>query len=99
MRWLRRLARWILALAAEPGKPGVPLPADWPTEWPDRANPHYWARGWGHYPVTCGACHREFQAVAAVGSICLARCPYCENEWEQAWPGGDNEMLNDGVWL
>jgi len=93
---LRRLARWIVAPAEEP-KTGVPLPESWPQQWPVRANPHYWARGWGHYPVVSGQCQQEYQAVAAVGTVCLARCPYCGNEWEQAWPGGASENPNDGV--
>ena len=72
---LRRLARWLIAQADEPETPGAPLPGDWPTVWPDRANRHYWARGWGHYEATCPQCGLSYQAVAAVGTVCAARCP------------------------
>lgn len=106
---LRRLARWILAQATEPTPPepepahprAVPLPEDWPKVWPERANRHYWARGWGHYQSKCPACGLEYASVAAVGTVCAARCPRCGARWEEVWPGmeGEGECGNDGVWL
>lgn len=96
---LRRLARWLIAQADEPETPGAPLPDDWPTVWPERANRHYWARGWGNYTVECPRCAQEYQAVAAVGTSCAAVCPYCGMEWEMKWTGAGDEPPNDGVWL
>lgn len=100
---LRRAARWILALAdePEPDPRAAPLPDGWPTVWPERANRHYWARGWGHYETTCPACGLEYQSVAAVGTVCAAQCPRCAARWDVFWPGleGEGEAGNDGVWL